>query len=53
MIPFPFIEYRIVAERDGEITELEDGFVNRSDAERIAASYRSEWQGYNVYVEQY
>lgn len=53
MIPMIIDEYRVVAEIDGTVTELEDGFVNPSDAERAAVLYRKEWPGYKVYVEQY
>lgn len=48
-------EYRIIATINGEIYELEDGFVNRVDVERAAESYRRMpvYSGYSVTIEEY
>lgn len=55
MTPIILTEYRIIAAIDGEIYELEQGFINRADAERAAESYRRmpEYSGHSVTIEEY
>ena len=47
-------EFRIIAERGGEVTEVENGYTDRAQAEEAAEIWRTnEFRGYAVTVEEY
>ena len=47
-------ESRIIAERGGEVTEVESGYTDRAQAEEAAETWRTnEFRGYAVTVKEY
>ena len=47
-------EFRIIAERGGEVTEVENGYTDRAQAEQAAEIWQTnEFSGYAVTVEEY
>lgn len=48
-----FTEYRIIATKDGEITELESGYINREQAEMAAKEWAKDYPAHKIEVEEY
>ena len=48
-----FTEYRIIAIKDGEITELESGYTNRGQAEAAAKEWAKDYSDYKIMIEEY
>ncbi len=48
-----FTEYRIIAIKDGEITELESGYTNREQAEAAAKGWAKDYSDYKIMIEEY
>lgn len=48
-----FPEYRIIAIKGREITELESGYVNREQAEAHAKEWAKDYPAHKIEVEEY
>lgn len=48
-----FIEYRIIAIKGSEITELESGYTNRGQAEAAAKEWAKDYPAHRIEVEEY
>lgn len=48
-----FTEYRIIAIKDGEITELESGYTNREQAEAAAKGWAKDYPAHEIEIEEY
>lgn len=48
-----FPEYRIIATKDGETTELEGGYINREQAEAHAKEWAKDYPAHEIKVEEY
>ena len=48
-----FTEYRIIAIKGSEITELEGGFINRGQAEAAAKEWAKDYPAHEIEIEEY